>query len=65
MNVVVVTNFDSMSAEVAKTVFAQIVRKPDSVLGLATGSTPRGIQSPGRVPCPGNGLQPPDHFQLG
>lgn len=45
MNVVVVTNFDSMSAEVAKTVFAQIVRKPDSVLGLATGSTPLGVYS--------------------
>lgn len=45
MNVVVVANFDSMSAEVAKTVFAQIVRKPDSVLGLATGSTPLGVYS--------------------
>ncbi|HHW73236.1 MAG TPA: glucosamine-6-phosphate deaminase [Firmicutes bacterium] len=45
MNVVVVANFDSMSAEVAKMVFAQIVRKPDSVLGLATGSTPLGVYS--------------------
>jgi len=45
MNVVVVANFDSMSAEVAKTVFAQIVRKPDSVLGRATGSTPLGVYS--------------------
>jgi len=45
MNVVVVANFDSMSAEVAKMVFAQIARKPDSVLGLATGSTPLGVYS--------------------
>ncbi|HBG10486.1 MAG: glucosamine-6-phosphate deaminase [Limnochordia bacterium] len=43
MKVVVVANFDSMSAEVAKMVFGQITRKPNSVLGLATGSTPLGV----------------------
>lgn len=43
MKVVVVANFDSMSAEVAKMVYGQIVRKPTSVLGLATGSTPLGV----------------------
>lgn len=40
MNVVVVNNFDRMSEEVAKIMRSQIVRKPDSVLGLATGSSP-------------------------
>lgn len=43
MKIVVVSNFDSMSAEVAKLVHAQITRKPKSVLGLATGSTPLGV----------------------
>lgn len=43
MRVVVVNNFDSMSDEVAKLVIAQIRRKPASVLGLATGSTPLGV----------------------
>ncbi|HPT83104.1 MAG TPA: glucosamine-6-phosphate deaminase [Limnochordia bacterium] len=43
MKIVVVANFDSMSAEVAKMVCAQIQRKPNSVLGLATGSTPLGV----------------------
>ena len=43
MNIVVVANYDSMSAEVAKLLYAQITRKPTSVLGLATGSTPLGV----------------------
>lgn len=43
MNVVVVSNFDGMSEEVAKMIRAQIVSKPHSVLGLATGSSPLGV----------------------
>ena len=43
MNIVVVSNFDSMSEEVAKMVSAQIRRKPGSVLGLATGGSPVGV----------------------
>lgn len=43
MRVVVVSNFDSMSEEVAKMVTAQIRNKPVSVLGLATGSSPLGV----------------------
>lgn len=43
MNILVVANFDSMSAEAAKIVYGQIMRKPNSVLGLATGSTPLGV----------------------
>lgn len=43
MKVVVVANFDSMSAEVAKIVYGQISKKPHSVLGLATGSSPLGV----------------------
>ena len=43
MKVVVVANFDSMSAEVAKIVYGQIGKKPHSVLGLATGSSPLGV----------------------
>lgn len=45
MNIVVVSNFDSMSEEVAKMVSAQIRQKPGSVLGLATGSSPLGVYS--------------------
>ncbi len=37
------SNFDSMSEEVAKMVSAQIRRKPGSVLGLATGGSPIGV----------------------
>lgn len=43
MNIVVVNNYDSMSEEVAKMVSAQIKCKPNSVLGLATGSSPLGV----------------------
>lgn len=43
INVIVVNNFDSMSEEVAKIVYAQIGRKADSVLGLATGGSPVGV----------------------
>lgn len=40
MNIVVVNNFDRMSEEVAKLMREQIIKKPSSVLGLATGSSP-------------------------
>lgn len=43
MKIIVVENFEKMSEEVAKLVQGQIARKPDSVLGLATGSTPLGV----------------------
>ncbi|HHY09086.1 MAG TPA: glucosamine-6-phosphate deaminase, partial [Firmicutes bacterium] len=43
MNVIVVNNYDRMSEEAAKIIRAQIVKKPASVLGLATGSSPVGI----------------------
>ena len=36
-------NYEAMSREAAKIIAAQIVMKPDSVLGLATGSTPLGL----------------------
>ncbi len=42
MNIIVVNNYASMSEEVAKLIRAQIVAKPSSVLGLATGGTPVG-----------------------
>lgn len=35
-------NYDKMSEKVASLLAAQIISKPDSVLGLATGSTPEG-----------------------
>ena len=40
MKIIVVSDYERMSEEVAKIVQAQIAVKPDSVLGLATGSTP-------------------------
>lgn len=45
MNVVVVNNFDRMSEEVAKIIRGQITKKADSVLGLATGSSPLKVYS--------------------
>lgn len=36
-------DYDAVSAEAAKLVAGQILKKPDSVLGLATGSTPIGL----------------------
>ena len=40
MRVIVTNSYDEMSTEAAKIVAGQIYLKPDSVLGLATGSTP-------------------------
>ena len=43
MNIIVCKNYDEMSLRAAKIVAEQIKEKPDSVLGLATGSTPEGM----------------------
>ncbi len=43
MNVKVCKDYKEMSAEAAKTVAELIKKKPDCVLGLATGSTPEGM----------------------
>ena len=42
MRVYKVKNYDEMSRKAANLIAAQIITKPDSVLGLATGSTPVG-----------------------
>jgi glucosamine-6-phosphate deaminase len=43
MLVVIKDNYDEMSKEAAKVVASQIRKKPNLVLGLATGSTPLGL----------------------
>ncbi len=43
MRVIVCENYDEMSAVAADFVKSQIILKPNSVLGLATGSTPVGM----------------------
>lgn len=43
MKVYVMENYDQMSRKAAGIMAAQIIAKPDSVLGLATGSTPIGM----------------------
>lgn len=43
MKVVICKNYDEVSAKAAEIFKEQINRKPDSVLGLATGSTPIGM----------------------
>src|SRR3989344_2318733 len=43
LKVITVKNYDELSAKVADLVLAQIKNKPDSVLGLATGSTTLGL----------------------
>ena len=43
MNIIVCKNYDEMSLRAAKILAEQIKEKPDSVLGLATGSTPEGM----------------------
>ena len=42
MRIIQTENYQAMSAQVAALIAAQAVSKPDSVLGLATGSTPIG-----------------------
>ncbi len=43
MKFIVCENYDEMSKEAAKIVVAQMQEKKDSILGLATGSTPIGL----------------------
>ena len=43
MKTIKTKDYAAMSREAAKIIAAQIVMKPDSVLGLATGSTPLGL----------------------
>ncbi|WP_432403554.1 glucosamine-6-phosphate deaminase [Wukongibacter sp. M2B1] len=43
MRIICVNNYDEMSEKAANIVASQIILKPDSVLGLATGSTPIGM----------------------
>lgn len=42
MRVIVTKNYEEMSRKAANIIAAQVVMKPDSVLGLATGSSPIG-----------------------
>lgn len=43
MRLIKATNYLDMSRKAANIIFAQIILTPDSVLGLATGSTPLGV----------------------
>ena len=43
MKIIRTMNYEEMSREAANIIAAQVAGKPDSVLGLATGSTPLGI----------------------
>ncbi len=43
MNIIVVKDYKEMSRKAAHLFVGQILQKPDSVLGLATGSTPVGL----------------------
>ena len=43
MKILVYENYDEMSKKAAKMILSQITQKPNSVLGLATGSTPIGM----------------------
>ena len=43
MNIIVCKNYAEMSQRAAQMLAAQIKEKPNSVLGLATGSTPEGM----------------------
>ncbi len=42
MRIIATKNYDEMSRAAASLIAAQVLQKPDSVLGLATGSTPIG-----------------------
>lgn len=43
MNLIIVNSYDEMSKKAAHLFVGQLLNKPDSVLGLATGSTPVGL----------------------
>ena len=42
MNLIKAKDYEDMSRKAANLIMAQVTLKPDSVLGLATGSTPMG-----------------------
>ena len=43
MRILVCKNYDEMSKKAAQMILSQVTLKPNSVLGLATGSTPIGM----------------------
>ncbi|MCA0385438.1 MAG: glucosamine-6-phosphate deaminase [Firmicutes bacterium] len=43
MNLIIVKDYSEMSQRAAHLVAAQLLSKPDSILGLATGDTPKGL----------------------
>ncbi len=43
MRIIVVDNYEEMSKKAAAMMASQVILKPDSVLGLATGDTPIGM----------------------
>lgn len=43
MRIVVVANYEMMSAKAAQIIVSQIILKPEAIIGLATGSTPEGM----------------------
>ena len=43
MRILVCSDYESMSKKAAQIILSQITLKPNSVLGLATGSTPIGM----------------------
>ncbi|WDV45882.1 glucosamine-6-phosphate deaminase [Clostridiaceae bacterium M8S5] len=43
MNIIIVDNYEEMSKKAASIIMSCVVLKPNSVLGLATGSTPLGM----------------------
>ncbi|MBN2899463.1 MAG: glucosamine-6-phosphate deaminase [Clostridia bacterium] len=43
MQINIVNSYDELSAKAASIIISQLILKPDSVLGLATGSTPEGL----------------------
>ena len=42
MNIIHVSSYEELSRKAADIIAAQVILKPDSILGLATGSTPIG-----------------------
>lgn len=45
MNIIKATDYNDLSRKAANIISAQVIVKPDSVLGLATGSSPLGLYS--------------------
>ena len=43
MRVIICENYEELSNQAAKIVSSQLIVKPNSILGLATGSTPIGL----------------------